>query len=91
MTTAVVVLTANHWLLDAVAGGALVLACWWAARRPYGPRRRPVERDAAAVAVPEDFALSTAENHAVADVLEPPEVRDVPVARARLRPAAQPT
>ena len=78
MTTAVVVLTANHWLLDAVAGGGLVLACWWAASRPYGPASA-VGRDVRAVPVPEDFALSTAENHAATDVLEPPDVRDVPL------------
>lgn len=35
-TTLVVVLTGNHWVLDAVAGAALVLACWWFAGHRYG-------------------------------------------------------
>ncbi len=35
-TTAVVMLTGNHWVLDAVAGAALVLACWWLAGHRYG-------------------------------------------------------
>jgi hypothetical protein len=32
-TTFVVVMTGNHWVLDAVAGAALVLAVWWFAAR----------------------------------------------------------
>ena len=35
-TTVVVVLTGNHWVLDAVAGAALVLGCWWFAGHRYG-------------------------------------------------------
>ncbi|GGL36330.1 phosphatase PAP2 family protein [Cellulomonas gelida] len=35
-TTAIVVLTGNHWVLDAVAGAALVLGCWWFAGHRYG-------------------------------------------------------
>lgn len=35
-TTAVVMLTGNHWVLDAVAGAVLVLACWWLAGHRYG-------------------------------------------------------
>lgn len=71
MTTAVVVLTANHWLLDAVAGGALVLACWWAARKPYGPASATGRKGTGKVAVPEDYALAAAENRPGADVHEP--------------------
>jgi len=36
-TTSVVVLTANHWILDAVAGGGLVWLCWVVARRAHRP------------------------------------------------------
>ncbi|MDM7853490.1 phosphatase PAP2 family protein [Cellulomonas alba] len=32
-TLFVVVATANHWVLDAVAGAALVLVCWWFSAR----------------------------------------------------------
>ncbi|MBT0994964.1 phosphatase PAP2 family protein [Cellulomonas sp. DKR-3] len=35
-TTFVVVVTANHWILDAVAGAAIVVACWWFAGRSHG-------------------------------------------------------
>jgi membrane-associated phospholipid phosphatase len=35
-TTFVVVVTANHWVLDAVAGAAIVAACWWFAGRSHG-------------------------------------------------------
>lgn len=35
-TTLVVMLTGNHWVLDAVAGAALVLGCWWFAGHRYG-------------------------------------------------------
>ncbi|WP_426592144.1 phosphatase PAP2 family protein [Cellulomonas sp. McL0617] len=74
-TTSVVVLTANHWLLDAVAGGALVLVCWFAAfGATSGAARRGVDR----VAVPEDYALTAPDNHAATEVLEPPDVRELP-------------
>jgi len=76
-TTAVVVLTANHWLLDAVAGGALVFVCWWAASGQYRSAASAERRSVAAIAVPEDYALTAAENHASSEALEPPEVRDV--------------
>jgi hypothetical protein len=36
-TTSVVVLTANHWILDAVAGVVLVGACWVVAARAHRP------------------------------------------------------
>ncbi|GIG20462.1 hypothetical protein Cch01nite_11860 [Cellulomonas chitinilytica] len=36
-TTSVVVLTANHWVLDAVAGVVLVGACWVVASRAHRP------------------------------------------------------
>ncbi len=35
-TTLVVMLTGNHWILDAVAGAAIVLGCWWFAGHRYG-------------------------------------------------------
>lgn len=35
-TTLVVMLTGNHWILDAVAGAALVLGCWWFAGHRHG-------------------------------------------------------
>jgi hypothetical protein len=76
-TTAVVVLTANHWLLDAVAGGALVLACWWAASSQFRWASAAARRSSDTVAVPEDYALAAAESRAPSEVLEPPEVRDV--------------
>jgi membrane-associated phospholipid phosphatase len=46
-TTFVVVVTANHWILDAVAGAAIVGACWWFAGRSYGlwMQRRRVEAE----------------------------------------------
>ncbi|WP_051640063.1 phosphatase PAP2 family protein [Cellulomonas sp. URHE0023] len=77
-TTAVVVLTANHWLLDAVAGGGLVLVCWWAASAQYRSATSAA-RQRTAIAVPEDYALTAAENRAQSDLPEPPEARDVPV------------
>lgn len=40
ITTLVVVWTANHWILDAVAGIALVLGAWLVSARVYGLRRR---------------------------------------------------
>ncbi|NHC15416.1 phosphatase PAP2 family protein [Motilibacter deserti] len=42
VTTLVVLVTANHWLLDAVVGAALILAAWWLVNRggrPAAPRR----------------------------------------------------
>ncbi|AEI12038.1 phosphatase PAP2 family protein [Cellulomonas gilvus] len=36
LTTVVVVVTANHWVLDAVAGAALVLVTWFVSFRRYG-------------------------------------------------------
>jgi hypothetical protein len=36
-TTSVVVLTANHWVLDAVAGAVLVGTCWVVAARAHRP------------------------------------------------------
>ena len=50
-TTLVVLTTANHYLLDAVAGGALAVAAWVAAGRFY--RRRPDDEDAVAASSPE--------------------------------------
>jgi len=35
-----VVLTANHYLVDAVTGAALTVTCWFGVRR-YHRRRRP--------------------------------------------------
>jgi len=70
-TTFVVVLTGNHWVLDAVAGAALVLGCWWFAGHRYGlwAPQAQVEaeldelvgaRAAEPVAVEEDLALAGA-------------------------------
>ncbi|WP_051274406.1 phosphatase PAP2 family protein [Cellulomonas sp. URHD0024] len=73
-TTAVVVLTANHWLLDAVAGGALVLACWWVAGRPYASAVATGRRSGARVAIPQDYALAAAEAYSAAEMHEPPAV-----------------
>ncbi len=82
MTTAVVVLTGNHWILDAVAGGGLVLACWWAASRPYAPASATGRRSAALVALPDEYALAGAENHTATDAPDAPlltEHREVPL------------
>ena len=77
-TTAVVVLTANHWLLDAVAGAGLVLACWWAASGQYRSAASAARRTAATVAVPEDYALAGAENRSASEALDAPEGREAP-------------
>jgi|GEM_PF-408563 len=63
-TTAVVVLTGNHWVLDAVAGAVLVLACWWFAGHHYGlwaPRKQvDAELDSlvGSLAVPHDASTA---------------------------------
>lgn len=50
-TTFVVVATGNHWVLDAVAGAALVLACWW-----FAARQERLSRPAELPAAPENVA-----------------------------------
>jgi len=80
MTTAVVVLTANHWLLDAVAGGALVLACWWVAGLSIRTESSTSRRLNSRVAVPQDYALASADSYPATEVHDNATVehRDVP-------------
>lgn len=54
LTTVTVVVTANHYLLDAVAGAALVLAALWLAERWWGSASaaRPTRRDLSAPGAP---------------------------------------
>ena len=77
MTTAVVVLTANHWILDAVAGGALVLVAWGVAALSYGPERTLGRWGVPSVeAIPEDYALAGTEYHGASDATIASELRD---------------
>ncbi|QAY63796.1 phosphatase PAP2 family protein [Xylanimonas allomyrinae] len=61
-TTVVVVLTGNHWVLDAVAGGALVAAAWglatWYERTTQGAREPEPALVAADQALDESVARS---------------------------------